>query len=517
MNLSRFSINQLHWIFTALALLFAAWISYIQHGWINNDSPIYFESARLFALGEWNASMEVWRWPLFPLLIAGIHKLSGLDIQLSAQVLNTLLFGLTAASFLQLIREAGGQKAALISGGLLLLSSQYIVGDILAMLLRDQGFWAFFLTSLVFFVRHAKHYRLGDALLWQACIIIATLFRIEGITYLVLLPLALLRTAPTHVKLKALLHAHSLNIVASIGLLVSILILGLKVTELGRLQEILTLDIYQQLTQKLFTQANIMAESVLGEYLDKFAVPSLLISFIFIIIIKTFSTTGTVNTILALFAIASKPPLIEQPTKTILNTVILISLINMFLIITKVFVLSGRYIIALTLILMVYAAFYMIYLFDHYKASYPKNRTWRITLWIVPISILVGLFTNLWPKPAGFNHEQDAIRWLNKHHVDTQEVFFDSARLRYYAGLPYNGNLFREGVVLNAIKNQQIITAPYVVLVVSGKHAENQDRFEETYPDYTETIRFYSPKNRKATIIYKESSGSKNIKSSAPK
>ncbi|ABE49035.1 hypothetical protein [Methylobacillus flagellatus] len=172
MSLFSYSIRQLHFIFIALALLFASWINYIQHGWINGDSVLYFEAARLFSLGEWKAGMEVWGWPFFPFLIAGVHKLSGLDIHCSAQVLNTLLFGLATASFLQLIRESGGHKTALISGGLILFSSQYIVGDILTMLLRDQGFWAFFLTSLVFLVRYAKHYRIRDALLWQICMML---------------------------------------------------------------------------------------------------------------------------------------------------------------------------------------------------------------------------------------------------------------------------------------------------------------------------------------------------------
>lgn len=503
MSLSRYSTLQLHVTFIALALLFAAWINYIHHGWINGDSVLYFEAARLFSLGEWRAGMEVWGWPLFSLLIAGMHKLSGLNIQLSAQVLNTLLFGLATASFLQLIREAGGQKTALISGGLLLLSSQYIVGDILPMLLRDQGFWAFFLTSLVFFVRYAKHYRVRDALLWQACIMTATLFRIEGISYLALLPMALLFTAPAHMKLKAFLHAHSLNILAGVGLLASILILGLQTTELGRLQEILTLDIHHQLTQKLLAQAGIMAESVLGEYLDEFAVPGLLVTFIFILLIKVLYTTGTLNTILSLLAIRARPALATQPAKAILNTAILISLINMFLIITKVFVLSGRYVIALALILMVYAAFYMAYLFERYQSGYPRNRVGRVILWVIPASILIGLLTNLWPKPVGFNYEQEAIAWLKAHHIDNKDVFFDSARLRYYAGASFIGN--DGNFVLETIRRGEDITEPYVVIGgINSKRPEQHELFTASYPNYKEIVQFSGPKNKKFTIIYKK-------------
>lgn len=500
MNLSRYSINQLHFVFIALALLFSAWINYIQHGWINGDCVIYFEAARLFSLGEWKAGLDIWGWPFFSLLIAGIHKTSGLSIQFSAQILNTILFGIATASFLQLIREAGGKKAALVSGGLILLGSQYIVGDILSMLLRDQGFWAFFLTSLVFLVRYAKAFRISDALLWQVSIMLATLFRIEGIIYLALLPFTLLVITPSRIKLKALLHAHSLNILAGIGLLTSMLILGLKTTELGRLQEVFTLDIYQQLTQKLFTQADIMAEFVLGDYLDEFAVSSLLIAFAFIMIMKIFSATGIINTILSILAIIVKPALIAKPAKTILNVAILISLLNMFLIITKVFVLSGRYVIAMSLILMVYTAFYMAYLFERYQIGWPANKIGRGILWIIPASLLIGLISNLLPKPTGFNHEQEAISWLKAHNINNQEVFFDSARLRYYAGAPYIGT--GGNYVLNAVRNQEPITTSYVVTGNSKKHPEHQALFEENYANYKEVARFNGPKSKKSTIIY---------------
>ncbi|WP_195742074.1 hypothetical protein [Methylobacillus flagellatus] len=304
-------------------------------------------------------------------------------------------------------------------------------------------------------------------------------------------------------KLKAFLQAHSLNIFAAVGLLASILILGLKATELGRLQEILTLDIYQQLTQKLFTQANIMAELVLGKYLDEFAVPSLLITFAFIIIFKVFYATGLVNTILSVFAITAKPLLVTPPVKTILNAGILISLINIFLIITKVFVLSGRYVIALALILMIYATFYMAYLFDRYKAGFPKSRAGRAILWVIPASILIGLLTNLWPKPTGFNHEQDAIRWLKEHHIDNQDVFFDSARLRYYAGAPFIGSGGR--FVLDSIHKGKNITKPFVVIGgINKRHPEQQEAFAAEYPHYKEIARFNGPYNKKYTVIYQK-------------
>ncbi len=158
-KLLSLSENQLQKFITLLAVLIACQVIYTQHGWINDDSVLYFEMARLFSMGEWKQGVAMFSWPFYPALISAVHQLTRFEIQTSAQVLNVLFFAITTYSFISLIRLAGGNKTTLICGGFLLLSSAYIVGDVLPMLMRDQGFWAAFLTSLVYFTRF---YHAGD-------------------------------------------------------------------------------------------------------------------------------------------------------------------------------------------------------------------------------------------------------------------------------------------------------------------------------------------------------------------
>ncbi|HSG93050.1 MAG TPA: hypothetical protein VK999_05000, partial [Methylotenera sp.] len=213
-------ISKLHTIIVLLAMLIAAQMQYIQHGWINPDSLLYFESARLFAAAQWKEALQIWNWPLYPLCIAAVHKITNLGIQNSAQVLNVVFFGLTAFSFIEIIRLAGGRQLTMAAGALILFSSQYIVGDVLEMLMRDEGFWAFYLSGLVFFIRFYQQLRFRDALLWQLCAITATLFRIEAITYLVLLPSLFLFSFNFSLKerIRYLLLSHALNIFLALGL-----------------------------------------------------------------------------------------------------------------------------------------------------------------------------------------------------------------------------------------------------------------------------------------------------------
>ena len=185
-RIDRFNTKNLILWVVAASILLAAWMQYIQHGWINPDSVLYLEQARLFSLGDWRGATQVFNWPLYGACIGFVHKLTSLSIHVSAQLLNMLFFSMATASFLCLIKLAGGNNRTLIAGTLLLFGSQYIVGDVLEMLMRDEGFWAFYLTALVFFIRYNQQLKKRDAVLWQICIMFAVLFRIEAILFLII-------------------------------------------------------------------------------------------------------------------------------------------------------------------------------------------------------------------------------------------------------------------------------------------------------------------------------------------
>ena len=115
---------------------------------------------------------------------------------------------------------------------------------------------------------------------------------------------------------------------------------------------------YDELTGRLFSRAKIMSDLVLGKYLEEFAVQSLLLTFVYVIVSKIISATGFINIILAGLTTKNRLSLLEPKAYSALRFAIIISLIDMALIITKVFVLSGRYVVGLTLLLLVLAAFH---------------------------------------------------------------------------------------------------------------------------------------------------------------
>ncbi len=502
----KISAPQLQLILVLLAMLLTVQIQYIQHGWINPDSVLYFESARLFANGEWQEGFKVFTWPLYALLIAFIHKVTTLDIQTSAQLLSVIFFGVTTASFMKIIELGGGGKKVMLAGGLILFSSSYLVGDALEMLMRDQGFWAFFLTSLVFFIRFYKTHRYQDAFFWQLCAIIATLFRIEGITYLIALPLILFfnHQQSFAISIRNFIKCNFINIISIIIILIAVFILkAISVDSLGRLNEVFTISFYDELTNKLFSQSAIMGKDVLGSYLEEFAIQGVLLTFIYVMIAKTISATGLLNVGLATVSIWFKKSILNNEVSFILKATAMIAVINMALIITKVFVLSGRYVLALSLILMIFASFYLAALFKYLltTSKTEKKMKWLVVALIVFMSL--SLIKNILPKRDGYNYMQDAVAWLNTKNESKQPVFYDDSRARYYAGAPFIGTWVDNWIVVKtAIESNTINQYEFLVINHSYKHPDREQILAKEIPQYSPIKKFSDANNKKSVVIY---------------
>lgn len=506
-KLSTHQPSNIQWVIVFISLLVAAQVQYIQHGWINPDSVLYLEAAKLFAVGEWKAGFAVFPWPFYSLCIAATHHLTSLSIHHAAQLLNVIFFAIATYAFTAIIQLCGGKQKELITGGLIFLSAQYMIGGVLEMLMRDEGFWAFFLLSIVFLIRFHQRHQLKDALLWQIMIIMAVLFRIEAMLYLVLLPLVLmLNHQPLTRNLALVAKAYSLQIILALAVMTALLIHPTLSTDmLGRLNEIFTANLWQAFTQKILTKSQIMSELVLDEYLEEFALPGLILTFLYVIIVKSISATGIIPFGLGVLGIKNRYALIEKKGGQILMATMLIALLNMALIITKVFVLSGRYVLAISFILMVLASFYFAHLLDQSAIKSNKKSQWIVRVLLVVM--VLGFVKNLMPKKTGYNYMQDAVKWLdsNSHASLKTEVFFNETRMRYYAGAPFigtwNNNL---SLISTAISDRSIYQHPFLMIATSTKEEVNLHALMVKLPDYKEIKRFHDAKAKKYVIVYQK-------------
>jgi voltage-gated potassium channel Kch len=503
--------NKLTVFIIAIGMLLAAQIQYIQHGWINPDSVLYLEAAKLFAKNQWQAGFAVFSWPFYSILIAATHKISTLSVHLSAQLLSVIFFGITTASFLKIIHLAGGKSMQLLAGGFVLVSAKYLMGDVMEMLMRDQGFWAFYLAGIGFFIQFYKTNLFKYAALWQTSIILATLFRIEAITFLFFMPFLILlcKTTTLQERLKSFIKCNLIHIsLATIIIATLMLNPHLSTKVLGRLNEVFSTNLYNELTKNLHDKSSIMSTLVLGRYLNEFAIPGLLLTFIYVMIVKTFSATGLVNMALAWFSLKSKQRLLDKEVSLVLGMAAVIAIINMGLIITKIFVLSSRYVVALSFIIMLFSSFYLAKLLVQFikenHALYKKNNWFLLAVLLL---MSVSLINNILPKQQGYNYLQDAVSWVQANNKNNKPVFYDEPRARYYANEPFIGSWPDDWeVVKKAIENNSINNYEHLIINHSTKHPEREKLLIDTLENFDEVKRFSNPKANNFAVVYQKKS-----------
>jgi len=504
------SENRLLVIFSGLAFLVAFRVMHIQQDWINTDSILYFEAARLFSTGEWKQGIALFGWPLYSILIASLHHFTGLSFHASAQWLTAVFFAITTASFITLIRLAGGNKTTAICGASLLLSSPYIVGDVLPMLLRDQGFWAFFLTGLIFFIRFYREGRFQDALLWQLFSILAMLFRIEGITFLAFLPFVLFTDAALAWKerLTRFIKAHAFNLLAVVlSLILFSAIPSLSPADFGRLQEIWDLsnqgphNIAQQFTEK----STLMGNDVLGSYLDGYGSIGLALTLIGIMLMKTANTVGWVSVGLIAVGLKDKGVRVKPDTQLIFIFVSSLTLLNMATILLRSYVLSSRYIIPLAFVLLIFSSFVLAALFNSAKAS-PKASTRNPKKWLLAIIIVVlclVFIKNIAPKRQNYAYEKEAVVWVKQNAPKGSSVFYVSPKARYYAGAPYaDKNYDNWGFTSKAITDATIQNYDYLVLNVNDRYPEQEMLLRNLLITHELIKEFPGPRSRKKVLVF---------------
>lgn len=417
--------KQLIGILALIAGLITVRIQYVHMGWINSDSVLYLEAAKWMVAGDFTKALAIYNWPFYSICIATVSKIFHTPIFLSAQILSTVFFMLATTALLNIVSLLGGNNRTIVIGAITLFGCDYIVGDILPMLMRDQGYWAFFLLSVWAFIKFTDHPTWLMGGLWQVSVITATLFRIEGIFYLAL-PLVLLfeHEKSWRCRLTQWLKANHLNLLGLALLLIGILLLNAQ--QIGRLQELSPSNIVQVYSENLLRKSVIMSQQILGGFLEEYGLFVILVSLFLITFIKSILSAGAISSAIAFKYFWDFKNNISARFRVI-YAVMIITFLSMYGIITKVFVLSGRYTITMAFMLLILASLGITKFLQNHSHRYSK----KIAL-VVLLLFSITLLKNLMPKPEGFNFRQDAVLWLKQKNTMHEPVFFNDARLSYY-------------------------------------------------------------------------------------
>lgn len=501
-------LNHLDKIIVTLGIMIALMMILLEQGRINDDAVLYLEVAKYFSLFEWKTALSLYPWAFHSFLIGITSAITGLGLETSAYAWSIFFFGLTTYAFVWLIRLAGGSNKTVIAGALLLFTNPYIVGDTLPMILRDQGFWAFFLLTIALFIRFYRKITLHNNLAWQFAAIVATLFRIEGLALIALLPLILLAQTQNSWKdrIKKTLSAYTL---LSIGV-VAVIIASLHFSATPHIQDSRALKVilnfisgaYTQISEGLITKAHMIGDEVLGKFLADYGMQGLLLTLIAVVVGKITGTAGWLSVLLAALQYKIKNVLIDHTTKTILWWAAFILFITAMVSLLANFILAGRYIIPVALVIMIIAAFSLAAVYEQMREKTPGQR-YKLLASLIVVVLLFNCWKTFRPKPEGYTYERDAVTWVLSHTPENTPVFYDNARLRYYAGLPLGiRGLDYWEVVERAIRDGSLTQHRLLVIHVEKEHPERADFLSSTFGYHV--VQEFTTRNKHKIVVLEQ-------------
>ncbi len=177
--------------------IFAALISFLLTYWINvhqdiinPDAICYLTAAERIGQSGISSAMQLCgqaKWPFYSVLIYSIVSITHLSYASAAYLLNGLFSAISIVTFILIVKELNGSRQAIACAAATILF-WHTFNSVREYIIRDHGFWAFYLISVLLLLRFFRERKFIVAILWNTSLIVASLFRLEGIFFLLLLP-----------------------------------------------------------------------------------------------------------------------------------------------------------------------------------------------------------------------------------------------------------------------------------------------------------------------------------------
>lgn len=415
------------------SLLLSCFIT-LQQDIINPDAICYLMSAETIGKKGISEGMQLCgqaAWPFYAWIIAQLVHIVPISYSSAAYLINGVFSAMTVLFFVLIIRELGGSVKTLWFAALTILLAHEF-NSVREYIVRDHGFWAFYLFSIWLLLKFFRTTSWGWGIAWNISLIVATLFRIEGAIFLVTLPwLSLFYNHFTlSQRFKLFIRLSSITgLVVSTGLLLFIF-KGNHDLQWGRLHDFLyqaqhgVLNIINQYhAAKLQLAMHVIShESMMN--VDAILLV-LLLGWYGISVITNLSW---IYSLLVVYAWRYRIVYFPFSSRLVLAGYIGVNIIITACFLAENLFLSKRYLIALSLALMVWVPFVLEYFYVRiYKLRY--RLILPVTMICIVCSALGGIFEFGYSK----QYILQAGQWLQANVAQADKLYANDYQLRYYS------------------------------------------------------------------------------------
>lgn len=421
---------------------------------INADAVIYLLSASHIQNDDWLSAAKLYNWLFYPYLIAQLSSLTSLSLELSAHILNATLTSITCVTFILIIKDFFGKEKSLVYIAALVILAFPSLNDYRDLIIRDHGYWAFYLLSCYFFLSSFKDPKITPFAALAVTTCIATAFRPEGIVFMLLLPFIIIIRfflANTSKKSKIYLLISIILITASLTYFIA----NNQQSTLG-FGKIRDINIY--LTSHIDTyNSHLKSSQTYLHALDPrgysadYAPVILTLTLLTILLVEIFFSTTPIFVLLLIIGFFVHS---YSNKHTIVKPWLYIVLINLTILIAYLvqkFFLTGRYPIAFSLTLILFLPLTINVLWEKYQSRL-VTVIQRRGLQLICIFTLIASLDSLISLGSNKSYLKQAGQWIESSpDLDAQQLYTNNHLIDYYAGSP-SGKRIEDTTLKRVIK-----------------------------------------------------------------
>lgn len=405
----------------------------------NSDGILYLQTASLIQNGAWHDATKLFNWLFYPYLIAKIAQLTSLPLDTSAYILNSCFTSLTCAYFILITNELGNKRKLTPLIAALIILTFPSLNEYRNMIIRDHGYWCFYMMSCLFFI---KAYKTPTIRLLSFIIIssvLASLFRVEGVafflvlSFIILVKLLIYRTNNRPISFIVIFFI-------AISMLFFTTFLFDNIGGVGKIKQyneiinnLISLNNYSEIKPLKSTVEYLNNLNPTG-YSEEYAPVILIMTFIIILTVEIASTTGFFYILItASGAFISKFDLKTLPGKP-LAILIFINIMVLCGFMANNFFLTGRYPLALAFILLLPLPLIIEKVFVAQKEKAFRQR-YKLPISIVFLVFIIIAIDSLSSFGASKDYLKKAGHWVSVNgHFKNSKLFTNSPHVWFYSG-----------------------------------------------------------------------------------
>jgi hypothetical protein len=472
--------KQSPYIATFLLSLLLSYIAIATDGFINHDGVFYGDAAKQLLRNGVAAAFQAYQWPFFSFLIAGVHTVTGLSIEASAHLINILFLSISCLLFLKIYQKITFGHGSLWVAAFLILN---LVGistyreDIM----RDFGYWCFFLAGFYSLLTYLEFPRWRTAMLFQLFMLLGFLFRVEAVAVMALAPFAVfLKEGSLKEKLKQIWPLYSIYLLLIAGVVLAYFVVGHSGSgvPLGRLPSIVSYLSLDNFTSSFHELVLKMGEIFHydGGRLNKFygtLAILVVVAVMTYIVLKAVVCMGVLYTALFCYGLYSKALVINLYNRVILYFALFFYL-TFWAYTVQLSIISPRYTTTLVLMLLLLLA-------QMVEVMLPKLRGFKHGRKVIIAAAVILIVNTLDEVISLHGHRSNYIKhaayWVRDNVDRSYLVYSNNEKAVYYSdriGAPWRSMYYTRPLdeLVQSIENGKITSPSHLIVIIPKKKSE---------------------------------------------